>query len=71
MLVETIRDCKGRIACKGDAHTGVIEAVYKGHRTRTQLSIGEAFTVEREGIVTEVTRISSTAFRVESHASAA
>lgn len=69
--MEVIRDCKGHIACKGNATTGDVEALYKGHKTRTRLSVGEVFTVEREGVVTNVTRVSNTAFRVESHAHAA
>lgn len=69
--MEVIRDCKGRVACKGDAATGDVESAYKGHKTRTRLSIGEVFTIERDDIITKVTRISTTAFRVESHARAA
>ena len=52
--MEEIRDCKGRLACKGNAATGFVEAMYKGQKTRTTLSIGERFTIEREGVVTEI-----------------
>lgn len=69
--MEVIRDCNGHIACKGNATTGDVESLYKGHKTRTRLSIGEVFTVEREGVITNVTRVSNTAFQVESHAQAA
>jgi hypothetical protein len=65
--MEEIRDYKGRLACKGDATTGNIESIYKGHRTKTCLSVGDSFVVERDGIITEVTRISTDAFQVESH----
>lgn len=69
--VKEIRDCKGRIACKGDAATGVIETLYKGCKTRSRLPVGEDFIIEREGIRTTVTRISISAFKVESRAYAA
>jgi hypothetical protein len=65
--VEVLRDCIGRIACKGDATTGFIETLYKGHKTHTKIPIGEKFVIEREGTVTTVTRINNTAFKVESH----
>ena len=65
--METFRDCKNRIACKGDAATGLVESLYKGVKTRTELSVGAAFTVERDDVVTKITRISTTAFRAESY----
>lgn len=64
--MEEIRDCMNRLACKGNAATGFVESVYKGQKTRTRLAIGETFTIERSGIVTNVKRISTTAFQVES-----
>jgi len=65
--VEILRDCIGRIACKGDAATGLVETLYKGHRTRTKIPIGEKFIIEREDTITTVTRINTMAFQVESH----
>lgn len=65
--MEEIRDCKGRIACKGNANTGLIEVVYKRCKTSTQISIDGTFKIEREGVVTIVTRINDSAFYVESH----
>lgn len=65
--METFRDCKNRIACMGDATTGLVESLYKGVKTRTELSVGAAFTVERDDVVTKITRISTTAFQVESY----
>ena len=64
--MDEIRDCLGRLACKGDAVTGEIETLYKGCRTRLRLPVGERFTVERERTVTHITRLASRAFRVES-----
>jgi len=34
---EILRDYIGRIACKGDATTGLIGALYKRHKIRTKL----------------------------------
>lgn len=65
--MEILRDCIGRIACKGDAATGLVETLYKGHRTRTKIPIGEKFIIEREDTITTVTRINTMAFQVESH----
>lgn len=69
--METIRDCKNRVACKGDAATGLVESLYKGFETSTQLTVGAAFTIKRDSVITKVTRISATAFQVESYELAA
>lgn len=60
------RDCKGRIACMGDPTTGAVESAYKGCKTSTLLAIGESFTIERDVVVTIVTRISASDFMVVS-----
>ena len=65
--METFRDCKNRIACMGDATTDLVESLYKGCKAKTTLSVGGEFTVERDDVVTKITRISTTAFRVESY----
>ena len=65
--METFRDCKNRVACMGDATTGLVESLYKGVKTRTELPVGAVFTVERDHVITKITRISTTAFQVESH----
>lgn len=31
--MEEIRDCLGRLACCGNAATGYVSSLYKGHRT--------------------------------------
>jgi hypothetical protein len=69
--MKEIRDCKGRLACKGDAATGLIESMYRGQKTQTILAVGAYLIIERDGVVTVITRISLTAFKVESHAGAA
>lgn len=61
-----IRDCLGRIACKGNATTGLVEVAYKHCTTSIKLSVGGTIKIEREGVVTLVTRISTTAFNIES-----
>ena len=62
-----VRDCKGRLACVANEISGVVESVYKGRKTKVRLALGEVFTVEREGIVTSVTRVNQSAFAVESN----
>lgn len=36
-----VRDGKKRLACKYDAETGLIEALYKGYKASTRLAVGE------------------------------
>ena len=69
--MEEIRDCLGRLACCGNAATGYVSSLYKGHRTTAYLSIGETFTVERDNTITVVTRITTSAFKVRSYRIAA
>lgn len=69
--MKDIRDCKGRIACKGDVVTGLVEIAYKHFMTSTQLPIGGTIKIEREGVITIVTRASTKAFDIESHPCAA
>ncbi|MCI2105514.1 MAG: hypothetical protein LKK00_02165 [Intestinimonas sp.] len=69
--MKKIRDCIGHLACCGDAKTGYITSLYKGHRTSTYLAVGETFTIERPDTKTEITRITDSTFRVVSHPIAA
>ena len=71
MPMEEIRDCLGRLACRGNAATGYVSSLYKGHRTTAYLSVGETFTVERDNTRTEVTRVTTSAFKVRSYKTAA
>lgn len=59
-------DCRGRLACKGDPETGLVECWYKKHMTSAILQIGESFKVEREDTITIITRASANTFTVES-----
>ena len=65
------RDCTGRLAATGDVITGLVENRYKGQKTKAQLRIGESLTIERENVITIITRISATEFNVESRLFAA
>lgn len=65
--MEEIRDCRGRLVCKVDASTGIVEMQYKDLRTEIRLSPGSVMTIEREGAVTTVTRTHQPPFSVESH----
>ena len=69
--MEDIRDCRGRLTCKGDAATGFVESVYHGVKFCTTLSVGAEFAVEREGVVTIITRTTDSAFRIVSYIDAA
>lgn len=60
-----VRDGKKRLACKYDAKTGLIEALYKGYKASTRLAVGESFRVERDTTVTVVTRDTVTTFLIE------
>lgn len=64
--MEDIRDCSGHLMCRGDARTGFVSSLYKGHRTTAHLAVGETFTVERNDIKTEITRIDDSTFKVKS-----
>lgn len=64
-------DCLGRLACKGNLETGLVECLYKGNKTSAILAIGESFTVERQDIVTIITRVAAHDFKVDSRKTAA
>lgn len=64
--MELIRDCLGRVVCKGDASSGFIEIRYRGLTVQAILAIGNSYTVERENIVTIITRTSKLRFSVSS-----
>lgn len=60
-----VRDGKKRLACKYDAETGLIEALYRGYKASTRLAVGDSFMVERDTTVTVVTRDTVTTFLIE------
>lgn len=64
--MEPIRDCVGRLACMFDSETGLVEQVYKGCKTRTTLQPGCTFTIEREGVITAITRTYTSTVKVAS-----
>jgi len=69
--MEELRDCKNRLVCMGNPATGFVESLYKGHKTSTYLSAGEIFTIERQGVVTNITLTTGGRFEIESHVIAA
>lgn len=64
--MEDIRDCSGHLICRGDARTGFVFSLYKGHRTIAHLAVSKTFTVERNDTKTEITRIDDSTFKVNS-----
>jgi len=65
--MEILRDCIGRIACKGDAETGLIEVIFKRCKTTTQIPIGGSLCIERDNIVTKINRLNYFTFHIESN----
>ena len=63
-MKQTIRDAKGRIACIADPLTGIIEIKYNKIFVHTTLEIGKSLTIEREGAVTTLTRLSAGDFHI-------
>lgn len=64
--MEDILDCSGHLICRGDARTGFVFSLYKGHRTIAHLAVSKTFTVERNDTKTEITRIDDSTFKVNS-----
>lgn len=62
--MKVIRDCRGRVVCMADPRTGRLEAKYCKQIVRLTLGIGESITLEREGTITTITRLSVTDLRV-------
>lgn len=50
---------------------GVVECLYKGNKTSAVIVVGGSFTVERQDIVTIITRVATYDFKVESRKKAA
>lgn len=59
-------DYLDRLVCMGNPKTGLVECLYKGHKTSTILAVGETFTVERQDTVTTITRDALHNFKIES-----
>lgn len=47
----------------GDSEMRLVECLYKVNKTSTVLLIGEAFTVERQAIITTITRTEDNGFK--------
>ena len=63
-MKQTIRDEKGRVACVADPLTGIIEIKYNKIFVQTVLEIGKSLTIERDGSVTTLTRLSVGDFHI-------
>ncbi len=66
-MMKQYRDMIGRCVCCADAATGIVEREYKKSKTRTRLPIGGEYTVERDNIITTLTRIDTCDFQVNSY----
>lgn len=64
--MQEIRDCNNRLACMGEAYSGIIEFAEKHQRFRAVLPIYGSFTVERKGAITTITRINQNSFNIKS-----
>ncbi len=64
--MEVIRDCINRVVCMANARNGLIEIKYRNLTIRATVGIGDTYTVEREGIITRITRASKYHFSVSS-----
>ena len=67
MEMEIIRDCLGRIVCKVNAADGTVETKYGKIRVLTRVAIGDSYCIERDNVVTWVTRESEKRFAVKSY----
>ena len=69
--MDTIRDCTGRIVCKANASNGLIETKYCKLKIFVTITIGSTYTVIRDGITTQITRVNERGFSVSSAPTAA
>lgn len=65
------RDRLNRIVCYADGVTGEIWHEYRKVKTKTTVPIGGTFSVEREGVMTILTRTGAPEFDVTSYKIAA
>lgn len=61
-----IYDCKNRLICKGNPVTGFVETKYQKQVTRTRLQIHDCIIIERDRVLTKITRIDNEQFKIES-----
>lgn len=65
--MDIIRDCKGRVVCKANTSNGQIEIKYRDIVVRATVDIGSTYTVERDSVITQITRTSESHFSVSSY----
>lgn len=66
-MLRRVDDCNGSFACMADAETGMIEHKNRGARTTTCIPIGGEYTIEKDGTVTKLRRISIGKFEITSY----
>lgn len=65
--MKPIRDCKGRVVCVCNSADGTIEIKHKKLKTISKIPVGEAYTIERDGVKTVITRCCPSSLDVESY----
>lgn len=63
-----ILDCLGRLVCRVDENSGLVEIKYKGHTTKTIIKPGGEVEIHRQNSLTRLKRIDFDQFVVDSRA---
>lgn len=66
-MLGPIKNCGDHIVCYADPETGELVSRYKKQTTRTTVPIGGSVMIARDGIVTEIIRVSTSEFKVNSY----
>jgi hypothetical protein len=66
-MMKAYKDCRERCVCYADAETGLIKHEYRHEKTSTHIPIGGTYRIERDSIVTILTRVNRQEFRKESY----
>ena len=61
-MMGAFHDCLGCLACMGDPEMRFVEYLYKCNKTSTIMLIGDSFNVERQEIITTITRTEDNRF---------
>lgn len=62
--MDVIRDVRGKVICKGDPTSGIIETRYCKFAVRTALGKEESIAIERDGLITTIIRTADNRFIV-------
>ena len=66
-MMEEIRDCRGKLVCMADGHTGVIERLTAKDRTYVEIPVGGKYVYESVYTYTVLERVSKETFYVTSY----